>query len=300
MSSQNSTPLTPAESRRLNFLGYNKAELAAMTPDAARELAAAGRRKTPRSAKQINAEADARRIKTVTATKRAKQEADAATAIARTPNPLTATELAALDLLGYQAEHIAPLTPVAARDLILNKVTRPGSRAHNIAAGSPLPDAYTDEAIAAANATRPVASGVEIRVDEYTHKLVRGDDPLDALINECQDVYPNDVIRLINPTLPQPAGQQFQQIYSTDGKAMGTADLLAMRMPKDVYQEAYVKPNLKRSAQQMGAITQAEAIGHETGGAVEQSGGAAVAPTERHYAPVSGKGLTIAPSLANL
>ncbi len=252
-----SDTLSSAELARFYTLGYKKAEALAMTLTEARALLQANQRK---------------------------------------PVPLSPEELVILDLLGYTTpEHLDRSLPEL-RAIIKAKTYRAGSRAFNEAQGSPLPDRLTDDAIIEANAVRPVASGIEVRVDEYTQACVRGDDPLDALLLQCQDAYPNDVIRLINPDLPQSGGPAFQQIYDTKGTPLGTGGLQAMRMPKAVYNDFYVKKNAQLSQNMMSAVTDTRPIGDGDG----RSGDTSVPVADRHYSPVQGQGLTIAPNLANL
>lgn len=264
---QSVAPLTDKEIRALSFRGYKRPQALNLDPAQARAILATPTKKT----------AKAKTTEPIVAT-------------LVTEAPLIEPELVALELLGYQPEHIERLSLDGARAIISTRTTRPGSRAHNEAHGNPLPDRYTDDAIREANVDRPVSSGVEVRLDEFTQQCVRGDDPIDALLLKCQAAYPGDTIRLVNPDLPQPAGQAFQQIYDTAGKPMGTGGMMAMRMPTPLYEEAYVKPNLKRSQQMMGAVTQS----------AREDADVQIAPQDRHYAPVQGKGLTIAPELANL
>ncbi len=278
MSRPEPSSLTASQRGKLSYLGYTKADYAALSSD---EVAAIIHSKTRKGAPAKEAA-----LATPTITPAIDDNPPAGES---TPLSLSPAESAALELLGYLPEHVQHFSADDVALIIQTRTTRPGSRAHNETQPFPLPDKYTDEAIKEANESRAVSSGVQVRVDEFTQQCVRGDDPLDALLLQCQEAYPNDVIRLVNPDLPTPAGQAFQQIYSTDGKPLGTGGLLAMRMPKALYEEAYVKPNLKKSQAMMGGITQGK-----------EDADVQIAPSERHYAPVQGKGLTIAPNLANL
>lgn len=196
--------------------------------------------------------------------------------------PLTPQESKKLNFLGYGKDHIAELAPERAREIIFSKSYRPGSKAFNNAqpASMRVPDSATDEAIAARNESRRASSGIDILVDEYTQRCVAGDSPLDATLLECQEVFPNDVIRLINPDLPPVAGPQFQPIKRKDGTQVEVGGMFAARLPKDLYEEAYRKPNLERSHQMTGQVTRNK-----------EDADVQLAPEDMRYAPTEGKGL---------
>lgn len=196
---------------------------------------------------------------------------------------LTKQEISKLAALGYTKEHYGALPNSRAREIIAQKIYRPGSRAFNNAQPPDMrvSDSQTDDAIQERNADKPASSGIDIIVDEYTQRCVKGDSPLDATINECQEVFPNDVIRMINPDLPPVAGPVFQPIRRKSGEVITEGGLVAARMPRDVYEEAFVAPNNQRSRQMTGEISKN----------TREDGDVQLSQQDAHLAPTEGRGL---------
>jgi hypothetical protein len=176
--------------------------------------------------------------------------------------PLRPSELKKLKAQGYGKPQIAKLSPDQAREIIQAKTLRPGSAAARKAspnplnghtASSPLPSVYAEDA--------PAGNGVVARssviVSEYTGRLIKGNDPLDALLIEYAEANPGKRFRLINPDLPTVAGPQWDPITDDAGKLVTEGGMILGWMPEEVYQDAYVKPNLERSANQMQKIKKA-------------------------------------------
>jgi hypothetical protein len=197
--------------------------------------------------------------------------------------PLTAPESKKLNLLGYGKDHIAQLSPDRARAIIANKSLRPGSRAYNNAQPAALrvSDSQTDEAIKERNTGKPAPSGIDILVDEYTQKCVKGDSPLDAVLNELQEAFPDDVVRLINPDLPPVAGPALQIVHRQNGERVEVGGLVGARIPRDIYEEAYVKPNNLRSRQMTGEVSNNQ----------REDGDVRLSGEDARLAPTEGKGL---------
>lgn len=202
-----------------------------------------------------------------------------------------------LHALGYKNEHIESLSLDGARQIIAQKTPRAGSKAHldSLPAGFQPPASLGDEAIAVRDEKRVQPSGVVVTLDEYTGRLVAGDNPIDSVLLDLEARFPGRRFRAINPDLPPPPGPQFQPVFDAQGKKVTVADLEIGFMPEQVYQDFYVKQNAKRSAQMMGEITDTRPKSGDTA-----SGDTSVAPGERAYAPVEGKGLTIQPNYRDI
>lgn len=169
-------------------------------------------------------------------------------------DPLARGERNRLHRLGYKNEHIVGLGLAQARRIIQLQIPRIKDEAASAlppSGHSQAAAAYSDERVDDIRGPEPTA-GLEILIDEFTQRCIDGDSPLDAVINECQAAYPNDVIRLVDPTLPPVAGTQFQQIHRTNGDAVTVGQLFAQRMPRDVYQKSYVVPNQRLSEEMSG------------------------------------------------
>lgn len=171
-------------------------------------------------------------------------------------NRLTQGELNTLHSLGWKKDDMIGMGAFELRDIIRAKLKKADYDALPAPEdGAREAEHYAPEAIAERQAGRLMATeGFDVRLDDYTQRCIAGNDPLDAEILEVQQVYPNDVIRLVNPDLPPSAGPQFQQVYTKEGKARGAAGLMTQRMPKDIYDEAFRGPNLKRSRELTGAL----------------------------------------------
>lgn len=165
---------------------------------------------------------------------------------------LSQGELTQLYSLGYKAIDIVGVGVFELRRIISARIKKTDDVELPLD-GVREAEYYAPEAIAERQAGKPLAV-VDVRLDEYTQRCIAGDDPLDAEILEVQQIYQNDVVRLVNPDLPPAAGPQFQQVYTKDGKARGAAGLMTQRIPKEIYDEAFRKPNLKRSRELTGAL----------------------------------------------
>lgn len=192
--------------------------------------------------------------------------------------PLDKGELSRLYMLGYKKADIQAVPVETARSFIKEDKPKPGTRAWNKKNGNALPDRYTDEAIEERNATKAEPSGVYVIQDEFTNRCIKGDDPIDATLNAYADANPGMRIRLVNPDLPPTAGPQFQPISGAER----IGGLVPSFMPEEIYQEAFVKPNLRRSKQMMGEFERPKP---DPQSEADQ------------YAPIEGRGFSIQPNL---
>lgn len=180
-----------------------------------------------------------------------------------------------LHRLGYTDDHIdrldadrrveilASSTPRAGSNAAISKENKRLAKAGIPAAPASISDEVTEEKKGKIQAT----PGVAVTLDEFTNECLRGENPLDALILAHEEKFPGKVFRLVNPDLPQVAGPQMQQVYDADRKAIGAGGLMLQYMPQEVYNEAYVRPNLDRAARMAGSIKDTRAITeHEKGG----------------------------------
>jgi hypothetical protein len=199
--------------------------------------------------------------------------------------PLNKGEVLHLSRLGWKTDDVRPMPVSQARSLITNRTYKPGSAAYIKnqekllqKAGLSKPDIsrISDEGIAARNATKDEPSGIDVRLDEYTQRTIRGDNPIDAALIELENAMPGMRIRAINPDLPPSAGPMWQQCYDKKGNAIQVAGLNLSFMPETVYDEHYRKPNYERSRQMTGAIS-----------SNAEDAGLALKPEDRKLAPVA-------------
>lgn len=160
-------------------------------------------------------------------------------------------------MLGYNKADATAFAPDHARQLIAKKTRKPGSKTAAAkqppsqgAAARSVSDAAVKSRAPADDAPR--ASGVVTQLDEYTQKLIEGDDPIDAQLLELEGKFPGMRFRAINPLLSQVPGPQFQPVRDDEGKQITVGDLVVGFMPEDVYDKAYRQPNFKRSKSMAG------------------------------------------------
>lgn len=203
--------------------------------------------------------------------------------------PLDKSERGRLYHLGYKAQDILELGALECRRCIRGKVKKEQVKASGFdhAAAATV---HTDERIDDRAKKGPRPSGIVTQLDEYTQQVIKGDDPIDAKLNELAERFPGTRFRAINPDLPPVAGAQFQTVYDDNGFPLKVGDLVIGQMPEDKYDEQYRQPNLKRSQQMSGQVQKAR---HSDGAGLSQEALDQLAPQE-------GRGLGIRQQRADM
>jgi hypothetical protein len=131
---------------------------------------------------------------------------------------------------------------------------------------------WSDEEITARAEGRAPASGVQVTVDEfsnrclqagtepfvmdeYTGRVIKGADPLNAILIEMQERFPNRRFRWTHPKEPPVLGPGWDPVFDEKtGKRVLNGELALSWMPEDIYVEGRQKPQLDRSRAMTGAI----------------------------------------------
>jgi hypothetical protein len=195
--------------------------------------------------------------------------------------PLEKGQRAQLHMLGWKDADIVEMTVPQALAKLEARSAKPGSKAFLKTQKNPLTGTadvsnlvgkYSNEEIEKRNATRPESSGVQVTTDEFTNKclqagseafamndytgrVIKGADPLNAVLIEMQERFPGRRFRWMHPNEPPVMGPAWDPVYdSQSGKRILNGELALSWMPQEVYVEGREKPNLARSRAMTGSV----------------------------------------------
>jgi hypothetical protein len=184
-------------------------------------------------------------------------------------------------MLGWKDADIVEMTVAGALTRLESRSAKPGSKAFLKNQTDPLTGTkgvnhlvgrYSDEEIEKRNAERPEPSGVQVTVDEFTNKclaagteafamndytgrVIKGADPLNAVLIEMQERFPGRRFRWMHPGEPPVMGPAWDPVYDTaTGKRILNGELALSWMPETIYEEGRQKPNLERSRAMTGSV----------------------------------------------
>lgn len=194
---------------------------------------------------------------------------------------LTPANYKRLNFLGWKDSDIAQMSLAEALGKIEKQLAKPGSKAFLKNQVNPLTGTkdvtsvvgkYANEEIEKRNAERPQPSGVQVSIDEFTNKclqagteafamddytgrVIKGADPLNAVLIEMAEKFPGRRFRWMHPNEPPVMGPAWDPVYDAESKKRILNGELALSwMPEEIYKEGREKPNLERSRAMTGAI----------------------------------------------
>jgi len=227
------------------------------------------------------------------------EAADARTIGQYNTDPLNKQQRGRLHYLGWKNVDIAEMTVAGALANLKAGSAKPGSKAFlknqvNPLTGtkdvSELVGKYSNEEIEKRAGNAPLPSGVQVTVDEFTRKcqqaatepfvmdeytgrVTKGADPMNAMLHEMEERYcvykdgfdkegkpvkvrtPTRRFRFTHPSEPPVLGPAWDPVYDqVTGKRVQVGELFMVWMPVEIYQEGREKPNLERSRRMTGAI----------------------------------------------
>lgn len=196
-------------------------------------------------------------------------------------DPLTKSQRTRLRFLGWTNADVEAMPLADALAHVKAGSAKPGSKAFLKRQVNPLTGTkdvsgligrFSDEEIAARAEGRPAASGIQVTTDEFTNKclkaggepfvmdeytgrITKGADPLNAVLIEMQERFPDRRFRWMHPKEPPVLGPGWDPVFDAEtGKRVLNGELALSWMPEAVYREGREKPNLDRSRLMTGAI----------------------------------------------
>jgi hypothetical protein len=92
-------------------------------------------------------------------------------------------------------------------------------------------------------------------MDDYTGRMIKGADPLNAVLIEMAERFPGRRFRWMHPKEPPVLGPAWDPVFDAEsGKRVLNGELALSWMPEEIYREGREKPNLERSRMMTGAI----------------------------------------------
>lgn len=186
-----------------------------------------------------------------------------------------------LHFLGWSDSDIADMSVPEALARVRDKSAKPGSKAYlknqvNPLTGtkdvSNLVGKYSNEEIERRLANLPEPSGIQVTIDDFTNKclkagteafqmdeykgrVIKGADPLNAVLIEMQERFPGRRFRWMHPKEPPVMGPAWDPVYDTETKRqIQNGELTLCWMPQNIYVEGREKPQLQRSRMMTGAL----------------------------------------------